>query len=99
VRQVRQRCCYFWFVGWANISVGITVCLKGPYLEIHVPFGFFRVGWNLTINRRPFNYDELESRLFGYAQNVYEPEFCIRASGHDGPCNGLPREDCLEKAF
>jgi hypothetical protein len=22
-------------------------------------------------------------------------EYCIRNSGHDGPCNGLPRKDCL----
>jgi hypothetical protein len=21
---------------------------------------------------------------------------CIRESGHEGPCNGLPREDCLK---
>ncbi len=21
--------------------------------------------------------------------------YCIRASGHDGPCNGLPRNDCF----
>jgi hypothetical protein len=23
--------------------------------------------------------------------------YCIRKSGHDGPCNGLPRNDCADK--
>src|ERR1700761_4376378 len=23
-------------------------------------------------------------------------DWCIRKQGHDGPCNGLPRPDCLE---
>jgi hypothetical protein len=22
-------------------------------------------------------------------------EYCTRNSGHDGPCNGLPRKDCV----
>lgn len=29
-------------------------------------------------------------RPMGYS----EPGFCIRFSGHDGPCNGHPRTDC-----
>jgi len=36
---------YFWFVGWTAISVGFHVCLRSPNIEIHVPFGFFRIGW------------------------------------------------------
>ena len=24
--------------------------------------------------------------------------YCIRKSGHDGPCNGLPRNDCFRES-
>jgi hypothetical protein len=24
--------------------------------------------------------------------------YCIRKSGHEGPCNGLPRNDCHQRA-
>jgi len=36
--------CLFWFTGWANISLGITVNVWLPNLEIHLPFFFFRIG-------------------------------------------------------
>lgn len=36
---------YFWFVGWDCISLGFHVCLSAPNAEIHLPFGFIRVGW------------------------------------------------------
>lgn len=47
--------CHFWFVGWVNLALGLSVCLDGPHVEIHLPFGFVRVGrktaksryWNL----------------------------------------------------
>lgn len=34
---------YFWFTGWTHISLGFHVDLKGM-VEIHVPFGFVRIG-------------------------------------------------------
>jgi hypothetical protein len=37
--------CYFHFVGWDCLSVGGHVCLSKPNVEIHLPFGFIRVGW------------------------------------------------------
>ncbi len=37
---------YFFFVKWTCFSLGIRVDLAGPNVELHVPFGFFRVGWN-----------------------------------------------------
>lgn len=42
--------CYFHFVGWDCLSLGFHVCLSAPNIEIHVPFGFLRIGWR----RRPF---------------------------------------------
>lgn len=35
---------YFWFVSWICISLGIHVCLSAPNIELHVPFGFIRLG-------------------------------------------------------
>ena len=47
---MRYRCCrrfvaYWWFVGWDCLSFGIHLCLDGPHMEIHLPFGFLRIGW------------------------------------------------------
>ena len=36
--------CLFWFTGWSNISLGITINVWLPNLEIHLPFFFFRIG-------------------------------------------------------
>lgn len=36
--------CYFYFVGWLEFSLGIHVSLDAPNIEIHVPFGFFKLG-------------------------------------------------------
>ena len=37
--------CYFWFVGWWCFSLGFHISLAKPFnIEIHVPFGFIRIG-------------------------------------------------------
>ena len=36
--------CFFHFVGWDCISLGAHLCLTGPHVELHIPFGFVRVG-------------------------------------------------------
>lgn len=36
---------HFHFVGWECISLGLSVDVKNPNLELHLPFGFFRLGW------------------------------------------------------
>jgi hypothetical protein len=36
---------YFHFVGWTCISAGFHVDFASPNVELHVPFGFFRIGW------------------------------------------------------
>lgn len=41
----RRFVAYFFFVGWDCLSLGVHISLSLPNLEIHVPFGFFRIGW------------------------------------------------------
>lgn len=38
---------YFHFVGWDCISLGGHICFGAPNIEIHLPFGFIRIGWEL----------------------------------------------------
>ena len=35
---------YFYFVGWDCLSLGLHVCTSVPNVELHIPFGFFRIG-------------------------------------------------------
>lgn len=37
---------YFWFVGWDCWSFGAHICFGAPNIEIHLPFGFIRIGWH-----------------------------------------------------
>ena len=50
---------YWWFVGWDCISLGAHVCTSAPNVEIHLPFGFIRIGrppppvdaiWRIMVN-------------------------------------------------
>ena len=36
--------CYYWFIGWWHWSLGINIYPKAPNFEIHLPFGFIRIG-------------------------------------------------------
>ena len=40
---------YFWFTGWDNISFGISINLFLPNVEIHLPFGFIRIGFSMAL--------------------------------------------------
>lgn len=35
---------YLWFTGWSQISLGLTVDVIRPNMEIHLPFCFIRIG-------------------------------------------------------
>ena len=37
--------CYFWFVSRYHISFGFHLDLQSPNIEIHIPFGFIRIGY------------------------------------------------------
>jgi hypothetical protein len=58
---------FFWFVSWHAISLGISIDLFGPNLEVHLPFGFIKLGWT---DERPskdcFNYEGVKHRLHGW---------------------------------
>jgi len=44
-RQIKKQFVLYWhFTGWDCISLGVHVCLSLPNFEIHLPFGFIRVG-------------------------------------------------------
>jgi hypothetical protein len=36
----------YYFVGWDDINLGIHISLTMPNIEIHLPFGFIRLGWS-----------------------------------------------------
>jgi len=40
----RRFIAFFWFVGWDCISLGFHICISKPNIEIHIPFGFIRIG-------------------------------------------------------
>jgi len=33
------------FIGWTDISLGFHINLGHTYLDLHVPFGWIRIGW------------------------------------------------------
>ena len=37
---------FYKFVGWGCISLGIHIDITAPRVEIHIPSGWIRVGWN-----------------------------------------------------
>jgi hypothetical protein len=44
---------YFYFVGWDCISLGLHLCWSLPNVEMHLPFGFIRIGINPVSKARP----------------------------------------------
>ena len=56
--------CYFFFVGWDCISFGIHFCLSAPNFEIHIPFGFIRIGFAGKPSK--IKQDEIDKRIFGW---------------------------------
>jgi len=45
-RRVRKFCAYFYFVGFDCFSIGLHICFSLPNVEIHLPFGFIRIGYH-----------------------------------------------------
>jgi len=37
--------CYYYFIAWSHFSFVFHVDFSSPNLEIHLPFGFVRIGW------------------------------------------------------
>lgn len=53
--------CYFYFQQWHFIQLGFHIDLVARNIEIHVPFGFFRIGWLAKFPRKYYK----KSRAFG----------------------------------
>lgn len=41
---------YFNFVGWWALSLGLHIDIISPNIEIHLPFGFIKIGWEKPSN-------------------------------------------------
>lgn len=68
----REFVAYFWLQSFKNINFGISVCLKSPNLEIHIPFGFFRIGWEVIHNLDKINElkEDIFFRPYGYNTDI-----------------------------
>ena len=53
---------YFFYNG-LNINLGISLSLTQPNLEIHVPFGFFKIGW---VKDYLYDWGEEGKNVWGY---------------------------------
>ena len=66
----RKFVAYWWFTGWNNINFGVSLDWRSPNIEIHLPFGFIRIGWEAT--EEAFTWEEykkyIKSRQFGYEE-------------------------------
>lgn len=51
---------YFYFQRWSYINLGLHLSLADGNIEVHVPFGFFRIGrvnaWPFARNKWLWNY-------------------------------------------
>jgi hypothetical protein len=61
----RQLVFYFHFVGIWDISLGLSVDVKMPHLDIHLPFGFIRIGFIEHTPGVPVNEAEFRKNTFG----------------------------------
>jgi len=48
MEKVKRHFVCYWFhppTGFFHINLGFHLDLRGPNIEIHLPFGFLRIGW------------------------------------------------------
>lgn len=56
---------YFFFVSFSQISIGINLSISLPNIEIHLPFGFIKIGFDYRYSLKAINYDEIKKRTIG----------------------------------
>ncbi len=61
----RKFVMFYYFVNWYCISLGISLDFKDPNIEIHLPFGFIKIGWVLSSGKKPINYEQCRKKTFG----------------------------------
>ena len=55
---------YYYFASWSFLSLGISICVTSPNIEIHLPFGFIRIGWSYTHKSdKKFGFDSAKKYL------------------------------------
>ncbi len=67
LRKVIKRwpVAYWFHSGTSHISLGFHIDWYQPNIEIHLPFGFFRIGWSTL--EVPYTQEELASfKSYGY---------------------------------
>lgn len=64
---------FFWFVSFKSISLGISLNLKPLHVEIHIPFGFIKIGLDER-GFKPINHDETKWRGFGFTGKYIDRE-------------------------
>jgi hypothetical protein len=57
-RKPQQFVLYFWFTSWLEFSIGLHLCLAPVNFEIHLPFGFVRIGWVYS-QAEPSNWNDI----------------------------------------
>jgi len=62
LRDETRFVCFFWFNSWDHVSLGFHICFSQPNIEIHLPFGFVKIGWDRHVSHR---LSEIKSRGFG----------------------------------
>ena len=55
--------CYFYFVGWDCFSLGFHICTGCPNIELHIPFGFIRIGFQRTMELE-IDQREIEGKVY-----------------------------------
>lgn len=67
MRVVKRFVCYAFRHGWDNISCGVSVNVRLPNIEIHLPVVFLRIGWVETWpDARCINADQIRKLCHGY---------------------------------
>jgi len=68
MKREKHFVAYFYCNG-TDFSLGISLHFAQPNLEIHVPFGFFRIGWTSGPLHEPLGSqlgNKIMYRAFGY---------------------------------
>jgi hypothetical protein len=71
----REFECFYNFLGWWHWSFGLHVDLRHPHVDLHLPFGYLRIGWFrcwtneefATLQRpRAFGWSPMRRRIDGF---------------------------------
>lgn len=57
--------CEWSFIGWGDISLGFHVCVGELYCDLHLPFGWLRIGWEREPVELPLNWKQCQRNSYG----------------------------------